>query len=161
MPESRGRTLEPGLPVRNDCALCVLGGFVVVFLEVRPRSGIIFPYTKNGRQRIGSSMSLVGPAFLALLGAFSLQAAPPDSALDPKPFQSFFRKYCADCHLEGTSKGGLDLATLPTDLHDAETLRRWVRIYDRVRSGEMPPPKKERADAGGQDAFLKTLGAGL
>jgi mono/diheme cytochrome c family protein len=106
-------------------------------------------------------MLFVGPAFLAVLGAFSLQVAPPDSTLDTRPYQAFFRNYCSDCHLEGTAKGGLDLGTLPTDLHDAETLRRWVRVYDRVRSGEMPPPKKGRADAAAQDAFLKALGGGL
>lgn len=106
-------------------------------------------------------MSLVGPAFLAILGAFSLQVSPADSKLDARPYQPFFQKYCADCHMEGTSKGGLDLGTLPNDLHDAETLRRWVRIYDRVRSGEMPPPKKEHAPAAEQETFLKTLGAGL
>jgi hypothetical protein len=106
-------------------------------------------------------MSLVGPAFLAVLGVLSLQAAPPDSTLDPRPFQPFFQKYCSDCHLEGTAKGGLDLGTLATDLRDAENLRRWIRVYDRVRSGEMPPPKKERAAAAEQDAFLKSLGGGL
>jgi hypothetical protein len=102
-------------------------------------------------------MTFVGPAFLALLGAFSVQ----DSGFDSKPLQPYFRKYCADCHLEGTAKGGLDLAALSNNLQDAETLRRWVRIYDRVHVGEMPPPKKEHAGAGEQDAFLKSLSAGL
>ena len=106
-------------------------------------------------------MGFVGPAIIALLGAFSLQAAGQDSRLDPRPFQPYFQEYCSDCHLQGSAKGGLDLATIPTDLHDAETLRRWVRIYDRVRSGEMPPPKKERAAAGEQATFLNTLGGGL
>lgn len=106
-------------------------------------------------------MSLMGPAFLAFLGALSVQAAADDTRLDPRPLQPFLRKYCADCHLEGASKGGLDLAALPADLKDAETLRRWVRLYDRIRSGEMPPPKKERAGVDETHAFLTTLGAGL
>src|SRR5436190_5924256 len=102
-------------------------------------------------------MILVGAAFLVLLGAL----APQDPGFDPRPHQPFFRRYCSDCHLEGTAKGGLDLATVPTDLRDAEALRRWVRIYDRVRLGEMPPPKKEQAPAGEGEALLKTLGASL
>jgi hypothetical protein len=90
-------------------------------------------------------MVFLGRVFVLLLGANS----PQDPGLDPRPYQPFFRRYCSDCHLEGTAKGGLDLGAVPTDLHDAEALRRWVRIYDRVRLGEMPPPKKEQALAGG------------
>jgi hypothetical protein len=89
-------------------------------------------------------MALVETIFLVLLDALPAQ----ESGLDPRPYQPCFRRYCSDCHLEGTAKGGLDLAQVPTDLHDAEALRRWVRIYDRVRLGEMPPPKKEQAPAG-------------
>jgi len=103
----------------------------------------------------------VGQAFLAMLGVCSFQAPPSDAAIDSRPYQPYFRKYCGDCHLEGTAKGGLDLGMLPTDLRDAETLRRWVRIYDRVHAGEMPPAKKERAGSAEQEPFLKTLGAGL
>jgi hypothetical protein len=106
-------------------------------------------------------MTLIGASIGAFLALFSLQASPQDSRLDPRPFKPYFRKYCADCHLDGASKGGLDLDALATDLHDAETLRRWVRVYDRVRSGEMPPPKKEHAPAAEQDAFLKPLAATL
>lgn len=106
-------------------------------------------------------MSVVGAAFLVFLGTFSLQAAGRDAGLDAAAFQPYFRKYCADCHLDGSSKGGLDLAALTGDVKDAETLRRWVRIYDRVHGGEMPPPRKERAGAAEQDAFLQSLGAGL
>ena len=98
-----------------------------------------------------------GAAVLFLWGALTSQ----DPGLDPRPYEPFFRRFCADCHLEGTAKGGLDLAQVPTDLRDAEALRRWVRIYDRVRLGEMPPPKKEQAPAGERDGFLKALGSSL
>src|SRR5579863_4429296 len=89
-------------------------------------------------------MALVEAIFPVLLGALPAQ----ESGLDPRPYQPFFLRYCSDCHLEGAGKGGLDLAQVPTDLHDAEALRRWVPIYDRVRLGEMPPLKKEQAPAG-------------
>src|SRR5579863_2542072 len=99
-------------------------------------------------------MVSVGAALSFLLGALSLQ----EPGLDPRPYQPFFQKYCSACHLEGPAKGGLDLATVPTDLHDAEALRRWVRIYDRVRIGEMPPPKKGKTPAAERDGFLQSLG---
>ena len=73
----------------------------------------------------------------------------------------FLKKHCADCHMDGASKGGLDLDQASTDLKDAETLRRWVRLFDRVRDGEMPPPKKAVVPAPERDAFLKSLGETL
>lgn len=91
----------------------------------------------------------------AMLAAILLQD------FDPRPLQPFLRKHCADCHLDGSAKGGLDLDKAPADLKDAETLRRWVRLFDRVRDGEMPPPKKGSAAPAERDAFLKTLGDSL
>ncbi len=49
------------------------------------------------------------------------------------------------------TKGGLDLTALSFDLKDHATRERWIRIYDRVEKGEMPPkvedlPKPERAE---------------
>ena len=106
-------------------------------------------------------MKVVWPAVLGVVVALSLPAGAQETRLDPRPLQPFFRKYCADCHLDGTTKGNFDLQALPTDLHDAESLRRWVRVYDRVRAGEMPPPRTERVAAAEQEPFLKTLGATL
>lgn len=89
-------------------------------------------------------MSHVG----AVLAALLLQAEP------------FYAKHCADCHQGADAKGGLDLDK-PFDLRDAEGLRRAVLVFDRVRAGEMPPPKKGSVPAAERDAFLKTLGATL
>jgi hypothetical protein len=90
-----------------------------------------------------------------LLGAFQ------DGALDPRPLRPFLQKHCGDCHMEGTAKGGLDLDQAPLDLKDAETLRRWVRLHDRVRDGEMPPPKSGRVEAAEKAAFLEALAGPL
>jgi hypothetical protein len=87
---------------------------------------------------------------VAMLAALLLQGGDP-----------FLKKHCADCHMDGSSKGVLDLDKEPADLKDAETLRRWVRLFDRVRDGEMPPPKKAAVAAPERDAYLKTLGDSL
>jgi hypothetical protein len=50
----------------------------------------------------------------------------------------FFHAHCIDCHNGTEADGGLDLAGLSTDLNDAEVMRRWVLIHDRVSDGEMP-----------------------
>ena len=67
-----------------------------------------------------------------------------------------------DCHDAEMKKSGLDLAALPTDGADAAALKKWVRVFDRVAAGEMPPAKKKKQPA--QDEvqdFMATLGADL
>jgi len=66
--------------------------------------------------------------------ALSLSAGrslPQEAGRDPRPYRPFFRRYCSDCHLEGTAKGGLDLAALSTDLRDAEAtlLKEWLEKH--------------------------------
>jgi hypothetical protein len=103
-------------------------------------------------------MGLNGASVLVWL---SLCAPAAAQDLDPSPLRAFLKKHCADCHLDGADKGGLDLDRIPRDLRDAETLRRWVRIHDRVDAGEMPPPKKGRVAAAERADFLRALGAEL
>lgn len=74
-----------------------------------------------------------------------------------KPHQSFFTTNCNDCHGDGADEDGFQLASLGGDLNDAETLRRWVLLFDRVDKGEMPPQDYDRPDRDQQQAFLKTL----
>jgi hypothetical protein len=71
--------------------------------------------------------------------------------------RAFFEKHCSDCHDATAKEGGLDLADLGRDLSDAETLRRWVRIYDRLSEGEMPPKSVPQPDTAARQAFLDSL----
>ena len=52
---------------------------------------------------------------------------------------------CLDCHGKSTETG-LDLESLGHDLSNAGTFRTWERVFDRVRSGEMPPESEPRPD---------------
>ena len=66
------------------------------------------------------------------------------SAEMPKGLNAFLENHCMDCHDDNQAEGGLDLLSLdwnPSDHHN-ETI--WVKIHDRVKSKEMPPPKKSR-----------------
>ena len=56
--------------------------------------------------------------------------------------QPFFDTHCMDCHDAETKKGGLDLAAVSTVGTDAVALKKWIRVFDRVAAGEMPPAKK-------------------
>src|SRR4051794_9679574 len=71
--------------------------------------------------------------------------------------RAFFTKHCSDCHDAAAKEGRLDLTSLSRDLSDAETLRRWVRIYDRVSDGEMPPKDAPQPNAAAKEAFLTSL----
>lgn len=92
---------------------------------------------------------------------FSLLFTPCVFAAIPG-IQPFLDQHCMDCHDGDVKKGDLDLSALSTDGTDAAALKRWVRVFDRVAAGEMPPPKKKQQPT--QDAvqdFMAALGADL
>ena len=66
-------------------------------------------------------------------------------------------KHCVECHDAETKKGGLDLTALSSDLSDARAFARWVKVYDQVSSGEMPPAKKERPATAVAAGYLQEL----
>jgi mono/diheme cytochrome c family protein len=88
-------------------------------------------------------------AVLAFLSAAPAAAAGPDA--------EFVATHCAGCHDADGKKGNLDLAALRFAPADPDNLRRWVKVYDRVRAGEMPPKGRNQPDAADRDAFLTGL----
>ena len=79
----------------------------------------------------------------------------------PKDLRPFIEKHCVDCHDAEDAKGGLDFGKLPADLGQPDTLAKWVRIFDRVDQGEMPPKKKARPEAREKAVFTKVLATSL
>jgi hypothetical protein len=75
--------------------------------------------------------------------------------------QPFLDQHCMDCHDGEMKKGGLDLSAISTDGADAAAMKKWVRVFDRVAAGEMPPTKKERPKADDLRAFMAALGGDL
>jgi len=73
----------------------------------------------------------------------------------------FLEKHCVECHDGEVKKGGLDLTSLKSDLTDRRAFEVWTKVHDRVASGEMPPKKKARPDAGQQSAYLGGLASSL
>lgn len=69
----------------------------------------------------------------------------------------FFERHCYECHDENLKKGGLDLDALATDLSDEATLAKWIRLYDRIALGEMPPPDQPRPGEGEKQHFREKL----
>ena len=102
--------------------------------------------------------------FLSVALVLSL-AAIPSAFTAPDPLVPFLETYCFDCHDSTTKKGGLDLEALATrpdpKTNRVALLAKWERVHDRLRDGEMPPPKKTQPASAAKSAFLQALGGTL
>ncbi|MEL6896712.1 MAG: DUF1592 domain-containing protein, partial [Planctomycetota bacterium] len=112
--------------------------------------------------RISFSRMFLSRVVLLLVGcwvsATSLVGATPPSTI------KFLRSHCADCHGDGANEGDFDLdallerSTSDHALQDEGTAETWVKLFDRVEWGEMPPPDAEPPDAKSKEQFLNTTG---
>jgi mono/diheme cytochrome c family protein len=75
--------------------------------------------------------------------------------------RAFLDRHCADCHDADQKAGGLDLTALAPDYASPEAFARWVKVHDRIGSGEMPPPKKPRPPGDETANVVKALRASL
>ncbi len=71
----------------------------------------------------------------------------------PASSVSFLREHCIDCHDGPEGEGAFDVTSLTRGLDDPAHYDSWVRIYDRIEKGEMPPPE----DGGLQRRELKSF----
>jgi hypothetical protein len=81
----------------------------------------------------------------------------PASAAAPK-VAAFTDEYCADCHDTETKKGGLDLTSFAWNPEQRPNFDEWVKVFDLVSKGEMPPKKKSRPDEKAAREFLANIG---
>lgn len=103
---------------------------------------------------------LFATALALVANSFAANASETTSVSDPE-IQNFLQNLCSDCHADGASEGGLDLDTLPGTIGGAADLAVWVRIHDRVQSGEMPPPDSSSLDESQRTDFTTALAAPL
>jgi len=94
----------------------------------------------------------------SLFGQEALSAAPQ---FPSEPASMFLEKHCYECHDDLTQKGGLDLLSLPVDLSDEATQAKWVRIYDRIAKGEMPPKEQPSPTEGEKRIFRAEVAPSL
>jgi hypothetical protein len=87
------------------------------------------------------------------VAAAAAVAAPPDV--------QFLKQHCYDCHSGAESEAGLDLVALSRDLADGKAHARWVRVFDRVKGGEMPPKDAAVLPATERERFLSGAGEWL
>ncbi len=92
-----------------------------------------------------SQPTLLPRFFVCFAVAISLTGAfPGDSraVAQTEVFGGFIKQNCLDCHNATEKSGGLDLVALPASSESLESRTQWIRIHDRVHSGEMPPDSK-------------------
>jgi hypothetical protein len=75
--------------------------------------------------------------------------------------RTFLQEHCFDCHDADTQKGELDLEGLKFDLASTQNFATWVKVYDRVSAGEMPPKKKPQPTPAERNAFTSQLASSL
>jgi hypothetical protein len=71
----------------------------------------------------------------------------------PKAIQKFLENNCSGCHLGDDSEAGFDLAFIDNSSEEIH-FENWTRIYDRVNSGEMPPPEESIIELEEREQFL-------
>ena len=69
----------------------------------------------------------------------------------------YLQKYCLECHDTDTQKGSQDLETLKLNFDNDKAFETWIKVFDSVHKGEMPPKKKKRPDAGETAEFKEWL----
>jgi len=92
---------------------------------------------------------------LLTLGALGWVLTLP--AADVPGLKPFLEKHCYDCHDADSHKAGLRLDNLPVDFRDEKSAATWAHVFDKIKSGEMPPKKKTRPAS----ADITTVTGGL
>jgi hypothetical protein len=96
------------------------------------------------------------------LGLAALVLVPTAAPAADQSLRTFLETYCVTCHEGATRKGGLDLERLSADFKDRAVFASWVKVHDRIQSGEMPPKtRKHRPDTAEAEAIRKQLEVAL
>lgn len=77
----------------------------------------------------------------------------------------FMQTHCYDCHQGDSAEAGLDLtfilepSTTISEDSKRDPITTWVQAFDRVASGEMPPPDNEQPSPKEAKSFLASTGS--
>ncbi len=96
-------------------------------------------------------------SFVAIIVVAGSVLLPGQSTVADEIYENFFDAHCYECHDEDSADGNLDLTLLPRDFSEPAAFAQWVKVFDRIESGEMPPKKKERPSTGDRKGTLAIL----
>lgn len=69
----------------------------------------------------------------------------------------FLENYCYECHDSESEEGDLNLEFLIDAPSDRETFNSWVKIFDKIDLGEMPPKKSDQPRVHEKNKFISSL----
>src|SRR5260221_10119796 len=95
---------------------------------------------------------LVATAAVPARGADS-----PALASFQKKIEPILSQYCFECHGDGVDKGNVALDEVAADDNIAHNPELWWRVLKNVRSGLMPPAKKEQPTAEQKQALERWI----
>jgi hypothetical protein len=72
-------------------------------------------------------------------------------------FAAFLQAHCADCHAGAEAANAFDVGKLGDDFETPSAHAKWVRLHDRVATGEMPPKDHPQPTDTQRAAFLAPL----
>lgn len=94
-------------------------------------------------------------AFLCLAAFLFASNADAHAQLDS--VRSFLNQHCVSCHSGDDPEGGFELRKLTLDGADSNNLATWVKLLDRVHSGDMPPPEEDQPSDKVRSQFVREL----
>ena len=101
---------------------------------------------------------LLGLITFVVNSSVSLRAEDANPSGFSAEVSRFLKANCIDCHDGPDGEGGFQvndlLSNTGSDLGRHASLHRWVRAFDRVQSGEMPPPDDAELDKDQKASFL-------
>ena len=100
-------------------------------------------------------------ALLFFSSLLALPAAAEQPTPIPAPVQAILAKNCLECHDADTEKGDVNLELDHIDWTNVHDIDLWLRAFDAIDQGLMPPPKKERPATAEKEAVLAFLDANL
>lgn len=122
----------------------------------------MFPSVFSFASTLLVGWTVVSACFVSM--PLATRAASPHAVsgpIAPAAARKFLQTNCYDCHIGKNADAGLDLSTLaePASPHNStgSIADIWVRIFDRVQSGEMPPVEGA-IESTEVDAFVNTTG---
>ena len=116
------------------------------------------PLPTRSRLFPGSRLPLLSVLAFA---AFLFPPPPASAAPALTDLDTLWETHCLDCHEGPKAKAGFDLAQLPRDLQDRAIRERWIRVYDQIERGEMPPKKGGPLSLADRGRVLGELGGML
>src|SRR5436190_3035707 len=87
---------------------------------------------------------LAAALFVGALTSDSACAFGADAQSAADPSQPFFAQHCQDCHAGPKPKGDFRLESLSQDFADNVNRKLWLKVFEQVKEGTMPPAKKPR-----------------